>query len=363
MSSKGAAKNHITAGDIAARLGLAPTTVSHVLAGRGDRVRIKADTQRRVLDAARELGYRPNASARAMRTGRFGSAAVIQPLRNVYLPSHLILGLAEELERHGMHLSVAQIPDETLDRHDLTAGFLPKVVRELTADGLLINMIVGIPDEFVAAIEAHSIPTVWINSRHGADCVHPDDEGNARLAAEHLLSLGHRRIAYVQLKNAGAGPPHYSEGDRFAGYAAAMRAAGLAPRRVTLPPVPTTYEAMAADRRAAEAEAFLRGLPAAERPTALLCYELDTAMPCLLGAAAAGLSVPGDLSVMMFHNTLDQLTGRGITALIHHVQDLGHEAARMLVEKVREPGRSLPPRALPGHVLPGATTGPPPPGG
>jgi DNA-binding LacI/PurR family transcriptional regulator len=169
MAGNGAATTrataHITAGDIAARLGLAPTTVSHVLAGRGDRVRIKAETQRRVLDAARELGYRPNASARAMRTGRFGSAALIQPLHNVFLPADFLLAAAGELERQQMHLSVAQIPDEVLGGEDRAAGFLPKVVRELTADGLLINMIVGIPDEFVRAVRAHQIPTVFVNSR------------------------------------------------------------------------------------------------------------------------------------------------------------------------------------------------------
>jgi DNA-binding LacI/PurR family transcriptional regulator len=99
--------------------------------------------------------------------------------------------------------------------------------------------------------------------------------------------------------------------------------------------------------------------PPPGRPTAILAYELDCAVPCLLGAAEAGLSVPGDLSLMMFHRTIDQVTGRAISAMIHNMGDLGCEAARMLIEKIRSPDLPIPPRAIPARLLAGTTCAPP----
>jgi LacI family transcriptional regulator len=353
--------NHITAGDIAARLGLAPTTVHHVLAGRGDRVRIKAETQRRVLDAARELGYRPNASAKAISTGRFGSAALLQATRINALPAGLLGGITKALEANGMHLSVAQLPREAED----DPRFFPKIIRELTADGLLVNQSLGIGPEVVEAVRAQRIPTVWINARRDSDCVHPDDFGAGRMAAEHLLELGHRRIVFVNLR-----PPaplvgtemHYSEADRYGGYAAAMKDAGLTPQPpILLPPVPTNRAEAMEDARADEMERMLRETPAAQRPTALVSYGLNSALPVLIGAARAGLSVPRDLSLIIFHDGIDQLVGVPVTAVQHSTGQMGEEAVKMLLEKIADPETVLPPRALSWMLFPGGTCAPPPP--
>lgn len=344
----------VTTADIARHVGLSAATVSHVLTGRADKLRIRPDTQRRVLDAVKELGYRPNASARAIRTGRFGSAALIQPLNNVYMPVGLILGLAEELEKHDMHLSVAKLTDESLSDE----AYLPKVVRELTADGLLINMIVGVPASFRAAIREHNIPTIWINNRQEADCIHPDDLAGGRLATEHLLRLGHRRIVFLRLKRSSSdnSEAHYSEKDRLEGYEAAMKAAGLPPRTVLLSSIPVTAEEVNTDKRVHEVIDLLRS---SERPTAIVAYELEVALPVLFAAAHAGLKVPRDLSVVMFHDGCDSLSGVPITAVQHNMWSLGIEAVRMLVEKVSAPERSLPARALPSSLFEGGTSGPP----
>ena len=115
----------ITAADIAEHLGLAKSTVTHVLNGRATQLRISEATQKRVQETAQELGYRPNAIARAMSTGRFGSAALIQPLHGIYLPHWLVLGLTQELHKHDMSLTISEAPESALRE----AEFLPKVVR------------------------------------------------------------------------------------------------------------------------------------------------------------------------------------------------------------------------------------------
>ncbi len=85
-------KARVTVAEIAKQLELGTSTVAHVLNGRGAELRIRPETQQRVLDTAREMGYRLNSSARAMRTGRFGSVALIQPSNAIFMPAGLLLG-------------------------------------------------------------------------------------------------------------------------------------------------------------------------------------------------------------------------------------------------------------------------------
>src|SRR5262249_14722657 len=92
-NTTGPRSGHPTIATIAAHMGLSRATVTHVLNGRGTEQRIRPETQQRVLEVARELGYRPNASARAVRAGRFGSVALIQSQLGEYLPPELLYGL------------------------------------------------------------------------------------------------------------------------------------------------------------------------------------------------------------------------------------------------------------------------------
>ena len=94
---------HPTIATIAAHLGLSRATITHVLNGRGTEQRIRQETQQRVLEAAREFGYRPNASARAIRAGRFGSVALIQSQLGEYLPPELLFGLTISMAPRELH--------------------------------------------------------------------------------------------------------------------------------------------------------------------------------------------------------------------------------------------------------------------
>jgi DNA-binding LacI/PurR family transcriptional regulator len=154
-----------------------------VLSGRAEQLRISAATQARVHEAVQELGYRPNASARAVGSGRFGSAALIQPFEGVYLPTGLLLGITDELQRNDMHLVVSEVRDAALK----DTNYLPKVVREVAADGLLINMMTKIPPRLLETLHSLNTPAVWINKRQPNDAVHPDDLYAGRWATEHFI--------------------------------------------------------------------------------------------------------------------------------------------------------------------------------
>ena len=341
----------MTAGDIAGTLGLAPATVSHVLGGRGNQLRIKTETQERIWVTAREMGYRTNASARAMRTGRSGNVALIQPQMHSYLPFTLLTGLSAALERRNMHLSLAYARDEALG----DAGYLPKVVREWAADGLLINYIASFSAPFLEVLRGEQIPSIWLNKKREADCVYPDDFVGGQMAARHLLELGHRQIAYVSAKITDNPDPHYSEIDRYQGYATEMQTAGLNPRRLDVPHPVVTYSAKTPDEEPARAAMNLMRL--ADRPTAFLCYEFEISTPLLLAAAQCGLRVPEDISVMTFHGWEDATVGRAVTAIINRWDNVAEAAIIALEEKLALPDRLTAPRAIAPALAPGSTVG------
>src|SRR4051794_33407113 len=186
----------VTIKEIARRTGLSIPTVGNVLGRSASRY--SADTRRRVLEACQELGYKPNASARAMRQGRFGCAALVlsrNKQSHSHIPNGLLDGLDDALAQHDMHLTVSRLTDEELTRGD----FLPKVLRESMADGMIVNYTHEIPQAMLDLIHAHHAPAVWLNAKLKEDCVYPDDFGAAKAATEHLLALGHRRIAFLHL--------------------------------------------------------------------------------------------------------------------------------------------------------------------
>ena len=335
---------HVTAATLAEHLGLAKTTVAQVLNGRGDRVRIRQETQQRILLAAREMGYRPNGSARAMRTGRFGCVALLQSLQLAYLPTALLLGLTTALSEQNIHLSLAETPDNVVE----DASFLPKVVRELTADGLLINRLVDIPEHFVEKVHSLQTPSIWINTKQEFDAVHPDDSAGGRLAVEFLLDQGHTRIAFAGVEQQRA--MHYSITDRETGYAQAMQAAGLTPQFFRVP-----WEIEAEDY-VARSRAFLRS---EAMPTAIIAYEMREAMTVLHAANQLQIRVPQDLSLVMFHWGMDPTAGLPITTVGNAIAQVGREAAYMLLKKIEQPDIDLPTLAVPVEFFVGGTCGPP----
>jgi LacI family transcriptional regulator len=229
-------------------------------------------------------------------------------------------------------------------------------MRELSVDGLLINTLLNAPPALLQMVHASRVPAVWINLDQPKDCVFPDDFRGALAATKHLLKLGHKRIAFIK-----AGPyeqesTHYSIAARRSGYERTMKAAHLQPRVLELPPGPVWEIGQMADRREAEALALLKS---PDRPTALIAYEMDTALPILLAARTLGLRVPGDLSLLMFHDSFDPVIGVAITTMMLNTHEIGLAAVAMLEEKIQQPDVALPPRAIDETLFEGVTCGPP----
>jgi len=339
-----------TIATIAAHMGLSRATVTHVLNGRAKEQRIRPETQRRVLEAAQHLGYRANASARAIRAGRFGNIALVQSLLGLYLPRELLLGLMSALADEDLHLVLSQVPDVVIDEET----YLPHTMRELSADGLLVYRHVGFSQPFLDQIHRSRIPAVFLNVQQETDAVHPDDLMGGRIATEFLLRLGHERIAYVDSQEEKI--LHYSQRDRRAGYKQGMTLAGKTPWLHVLPWGWQAAVQPGEDRRVESARSLLAR---DDRPTAVLAYELAEAMSVVHAARLLGLRIPEDLSVILFHNRIDDRYFIPFHTVSNMMEQMGKESVAMLLEKIKDPATALPTRVIPVELLEGATCLPP----
>ncbi len=332
-----------TSYDIARTAGVSQSTVSFVLNGRTD-MPIRESTRERVLKAANDLGYRPNSSARAMQSGKFGCVALL--LSTVFhrsvLMEELREGIQDALDEHKLHLMLARLPDTTLT----DAKFVPTFLREWSADGLLVNYNESIPQAMAQLLAENNLPYIWLNTRQDSDCVYPDDYQGAREGVVRLIGLGHKRISFVRY----TGVTHYSAADRERGYLDAMREHFLEPQIVASK---TGYMLLE------ECDALL-SVPATTRSTAFLCYAAAAATTLIHAAARNRLSVPKDFSLVVFAAAVDMTVGMKLDTIGMPYYDMGKTAVDMLTQKIADPSITLAPRILPLVSLPGETVAPPP---
>ena len=303
--------------DVADRAGVSKSLVSLVLRG-SDQVR--TEKREAVLRVVRELGYRPNAAARSLSEQRTRTVGVLlSDLRNPWFVD-LLDGLNSLLYDNGLHMLLA---DARLDRrigHDLTGPFL-----DLRVDGLVV--LGTLPDPAALGTVAERVPVVVAGAREpappGVDTVANDDEHGARLVTEHLLGLGHRRIAHI----AGYG----AVGElRRRSFEATMRAHGPAAEGL-VEPCDMTEEG--------GYRATVRLLSRPDRPTALFTVNDIAGVGALSAAEELGLRVPQDVSVAGYDNTsISRLRHVWLTTVDAAGHEVGRRAARCLLDRLDRPG-------------------------
>lgn len=310
-----------TLADVARHAGVAKSTISRVMSG--DRtLSIRDDTRQRILDSVEALGYRPNPSARNLRTARSWSIAYVVPEIDNPIFIQTIHGAERAaLERH-YSILIAHADTAHPDR-----DLYHRMVLGNRVEGLLVNTVQD-PD-LLADLHRLGAPYVLVNretdrAEHG---VILDNEGGVRLAVRHLVELGHRRIGYV------SGPTaHYASARRLAGYRSALAEAGMAYD-------PALFAECQFDRAGAERAAgmILRGGRTAETmpPTAVVAGNLVIASGITAAAASLGIAVPARLSVISLHDVpaAEMMTPR-ITAVRFPLFDLGWSAANALLDLI-----------------------------
>ncbi|MGI5379753.1 LacI family DNA-binding transcriptional regulator [Streptomyces sp. CA-251387] len=303
--------------DVADRAGVSKSLVSLVLRG-SDQVR--PEKRDAVLRAVRELGYRPNAAARSLSEQRTRTVGVLlNDLRNPWFVD-MLDGLNSLLHDNGLHMLLA---DARLNRR--TGQDPAGPLLDLRVDGLVV---VGtLPDPAALEAVAARIPVVVAGAREpvpsGVDVVAGDDERGARLVAEHLIGLGHRRIAHI----AGYG----AVGElRRRSFEATMREHGLAGEAVVEPSDMTEEGGY---------RTTVRLLSRPERPTAVFAVNDIAAIGALSAAEELGLRVPRDLSVAGYDNTsIARLRHVWLTTVDNTSHEVGRRAARCLTDRLAGAG-------------------------
>ncbi len=339
----------VTLADVARACGVAKSTVSMVLSGSWKKVGIKPESVELIRNTAKKMGYRTNYAAQCMVTGKYSAVAMVCGKRHwtSALPHALFTGIAKVL-------SVEFCDDDKLT----DPGYLPSFLETYRCDGILLNYHAGVPLRLLELIRQTDLPAVWLNYKVDHNCVYPDDYEAGFELTRYLLELGHRRILYADNgfhTAARRGVRHYSKEDRMNGYRDCMLRAGLQPFLLT-------------DTEEGDHETFfdrIRALlrrPAPERPTAIMTYHQELLAYIRLMAAEEGIPVPEQLSLTSFGGHRDALVlYHGLTVSRIPTQEMGEEAAKMVLELINSDQHLLPPRRVAFRIYPAASTAPPPP--
>jgi LacI family transcriptional regulator len=303
--------------DVARAAGVSPATVSRAMSQPD---LLSAKTLARVRASAQTLGYRPDAAARTLASGRSMAIGAVTPTLDNAIFAKALQAMQTVLSAAGYQLLVAS--------HDYSAAAEADAVRTLLARGVDGLMLVGAEraPETDVMLAAAGVPVVltW-RTIPGRAAVTVDNERAGRLAAEHLMSLGHRRIGMAT----GSFAFNDRQRARMHGARQALRAAGLDLPDWLVSQQPTT---LAGGRGGAAALMAL-----AAPPTAIIGGIDMIAIGCIIEAQARGMRVPGDLSVVGIDD-LDMSAHVSPSLTTVHVPTarIGAEVADMLIRAIRD---------------------------
>jgi DNA-binding LacI/PurR family transcriptional regulator len=341
----------VTMEQIAKKAGVTVATVSNVLNGRLKAGRSDAAKRAtKIRKIALELGYRLNRAAAATRTGRTGCIGMLssQDARYSVRFNSFEQALSASLAERNLMLVEGLISEQMLE----DPAFIPRIVGESLADALIINYVYHIPPGIHRLIGMHNRPAIWINSKHDANCIYPDDELAGFRATKYLLDRGHKKIVFGTCHfDPDPAVDHYSFADRMNGYTRAMKSAGLTPR--TYVPSKKDFPDPYRDMEFRVATDLLSQLGDA---TALV--HNARSLPLLLAAARKGIRFPDDVSLVSFENEDTDTASMGVTAIHVPFDVMGREVVRLLSEKLDNDNLSLKPVALKYDVTDGPSVKP-----
>lgn len=269
--------------EVARLAGVSTATVSRALSGRGH---VSAAAKERVRTAAESLGYVVSASASSLASGRNRNIGLLVPFLQRWFFSTVLSGTATELMRQGFDTTLYSLAED----RELRRNVFDTLLRRRRVDGV-IAVSLELDDDEIAGLLALDIPVIAIGGPNPKlSTLTVDDVGVARLATQHLLALGHHRIAHI-----GASPEFdldfHIPTQRRQGFEQALADADIDVTATLFEPADFTIEG---GFRAAKQ---LLGRPG-EQPTAIFAASDEMAIGALLAARELGYRVPSDLSIV-----------------------------------------------------------------
>ena len=333
-----AQSGRITIKEVAERAGVSRSTTSRALAGTGY---VAEPVRQRVRKAAADLGYVVDATARSLkqRSSRV-IGVLVSDLRNAFY-AELAYGAGQRARESGFTMMLVDDGGDAAVELEAARAFVAARVA-----GVVMT---PVSDAAAAFLRNQRVPLVEVDRTFGTgDAVVIDNRAAARSTTEHLLSLGHRRIALV------IDETDWTTGrDRRQGYSDALAAAGVEfdPRWV-----------ISAGWHADTTEAAARSLLTSdERPTAVFAANNLLAEGVWRAAADLKLAIPGDLSLVSFDDApwMSMVTP-GLTAISQDAARLGGEAVGLLIARIAEPEAAQRVITVPAGFVRRDSTGRPP---
>lgn len=305
----------VTINDVASATGVSIRTVSRVL---NDSPKVSAQTRELVQSAIARLGFQPSLRARGLAAGRSFLIGVVQGDFNAHVLGVFQRGIVEVCSAAGYELLVHPADTEDPDLPETIAAF----VRRSRVDGLIVLSPIAEHAEIppaLAALDVASVGIAAIRAPGYSSMLVSNERAAARRMTEHLIALGHRRIAMI------TGPLRFcSAQERLAGFREAVSAAGLtAPDGFV---VEGDYQFESGRRATAEL------MRAAEPPTAIFASNDIMAAGVLKTAVELGLPVPGRLSVAGFDDSdIATMVSPSLTTIRRPLHEMARDATLRLL--------------------------------
>ncbi len=320
--------------DVAALAQVSTATASLVLKGNP---RISESTRQRVQAAIDSLGYVYNQRAASLRTHRSYTIGIL--VKDVSNPfnAELIAGAEAQLAQRDYSLLLCTTDDDLQKQERLL-----KTMLERDVDGLMLSPAAGTPTASLRKLMEYS-GLVLLNQYYEAlasDCVGMDDEGGTRQAVEHLIRLGHRRIAFV------------------GGFQQALtRQRRLDCFRRMLQARKIEYDAALAVNtpvsRRGGYDAIQQLLAMPQPPSAAYCFSDVIAFGVMLGLRAAGIEAGKDFAVIGFDDVGEaSLWHPSLTTVATDPRGMGGRAAQLLLNRIAEPDMPLQRNIMPARLVP-----------
>lgn len=314
-------KKEVTIYDIAESLNLSSATVSR---GLKDHPAIRKETKKRILEKAKELGYRHNFFASNLRRNRTNTIGVIVPRLNSYFMSAVIAGIEKVASEAGYNLVISQsLESEKKETANIKTMFNTRV------DGLLVSLAYDTADDsHFKIILDKNIPLVFFDRvfEHPlCTSVTIDNYAAGYAMTQHLIQQGSKRIAHLT-----ANLKRNVYADRLRGYKQALADHGISFDESLL--------FVNSLDQAASLEAIRAIMGMTPRPDGIFCSNDSSAVLCIHELKKAGIKVPADIAVAGFNDEpISTVIEPNLTTIHYPGQEMGEVCASILIRKLGNP--------------------------
>ena len=331
----------VTIHDVAKKAGVGIGTVSSVL---NNSRPVNETTRQKVLEAIAELDFVPNPSGRRLSMGKTHNISVVIPFFTIASQVERLRGVMSVIAGSDYDISLFTI--ETIPQRN---KILQTVPRRGRTDGLLIFSITPTHVD-LRRIRQQSIPIVLVEASH-PDLSHIfiDDVAAARVAVEHLITLGHRKIAYISDYLEDPFGSNFSR-NRYKGYCQALEEAGI--------DVQPEYHRQGWFGREEGRQMAIELLNLDNPPTAIFAFSDELALGVLEAARDLGVDIPGDLSVVGYDD-IELANFAQLTTIRQHLFESGVQGVEFLLNTIDKPDAPACHLQLPTELIIRSTTAPP----